>query len=155
MRLARYATAFLFASAVGAGTALAEELPSDQPMTVGGIETVCTGTTLDTRTNPLWQDYSLRLEFVGAAGQYLGDETVTVTGNGQSVEVHCSDPWVLMKLPRGTYKIGTDVGEAGHRDLTARVPESGQAHIIVRFPNAGGEVASPIRPGAPGPQASR
>jgi len=155
MRFARSVTALFLSSALSTGIACAADLRSDQPRTVDGIETVCTGTTIDTRQNPLWQDYSLRLEFVGADGQYLGNETVTVNGNGQSVEVHCSDPWVLMKLPQGTYRIATDVAEAGHRDVTARIPESGQAHIIVRFPDAGGEVASPVRPVAPGEAETR
>ena len=99
------------------------------------------------RADPRWRDYSLRLEFVGQNGQYLGDEQVNITGNGQSLDVHCQGPWVLMKLPKGDYKISTDVADAGHKDMTARVPASGQAHIVVRFPHAGGEVAHGSGPG--------
>src|ERR1700744_2170924 len=47
---------------------------------VSGIETACTGTTDEARNDPRWKDYSLRLEFVGAHGQYLGDEQVAVSG---------------------------------------------------------------------------
>jgi hypothetical protein len=132
-------TAILFASILGAGGAVAQSsTPTEgQPMTVSGVETVCTGTTTDVRDDPRWQAYSLRLEFAGKEGQYLGDERVTVSGNGQSVSVHCAGPWVLMKLPKGAYKVSADVAGAGHQDLTVQAP----GRVIVRFPNAGGETA--------------
>ena len=41
-----------------------------------------------------------------------------------------------MKLPAGTYHVSTDVADAGHKDVTVHVP----AQVVVRFPNAGGEV---------------
>ena len=137
MRFA-HKSALLFATLLLPTSALAQSpaLDEGQPMMVNGIETVCTGTTTDVRDDPKWRDYSLRLEFTGKDGQYLGDETVNVSGNGRSVSVHCAGPWVLMKLPSGSYKVSADVAEAGHKDVTVRAP----GRVIVRFPNAGGEV---------------
>ena len=131
-------TAILFATAWGAGAALAQsQTPMDgQPMTISGVETVCTGTTTDVRADPQWRAYPFHLEVAGKDGQYLGDEQVTVTGNGHSVSVKCSGPWVLMKLPAGSYKVSLDVPEGGHQDVTVRVP----GRTVVHFPNAGGEV---------------
>lgn len=131
-------TVIIVASILSSAAALAQGAASQdgQPMLVGGIETVCTGTTTDVRDDPRWQAYSLRLEFAGKDGQYLGDEDVSVSGNGHAVSVHCNGPWVLMKLPPGSYKVAADVAEAGHKELTVRVP----GRVIVRFPNAGGEV---------------
>ena len=131
-------TAILFAGALGAGAALAQsETPKDeQPMTISGVETVCTGTTTDVRADPQWRAYPFHLEVAGKDGQYLGDEKVTVTGNGHSVSVQCSGPWVLMKLPAGSYKVSLDVPEGGHKDVTMQVP----GRTVVHFPNAGGEV---------------
>ena len=145
MKLLSYSLAACAATAIGASLAFAQTdvMPSDTPMTVDGVETVCTGSDLDTREDPRWRDYPFHLEFVGKDGQYLGDETVTVTGNGHSVTVHCAGPWVLMKLPRGAYHVGMDIAEAGHRDITLRSP----VHRIMRFPGTGGEVSSPNRPG--------
>ena len=136
-------SALLFATLLLPAAALAQSAPLDdgQPMMVNGIETVCTGTTTDVRADPKWREYSLRLEFAGKDGQYLGDETVNISGNGREVSVHCGGPWALMKLPSGTYKVSTDVTEAGHKDLTVHVP----AHIVLRFPNAGGEVVPSAR----------
>ena len=127
-----FATLLLPAASLAQTAALSE----DQPMMVNGVETVCTGTTTDVRADPMWREYSFHLEFAGRDGQYLGDETVNVSGNGRSVSVHCEGPWVLMKLPSGTYKVSTDVPEAGHRDLTVHTP----GRVVLHFPNAGGEV---------------
>jgi len=129
-------TATLLGSALFAGMAIAQTdfAPENTPVTIGGIETVCDGTGLEARQDTKWHGYPMHLEFVGKDGQYLGDEKINVTGNGVNVSVHCQGPWVLMKLPAGTYQISTDVAEGGHRDLTMKVP----GHQIVRFPNAGG-----------------
>jgi hypothetical protein len=131
-------TAILFATLLvpTAGMAQSPALDEGQPMMINGIESVCTGTTSDVREDPRWRAYSLRLEFAGKDGQYLGDETVNVSGNGHSVSVHCDGPWVLMKLPSGSYKVSADVAEAGHKDVTVHAP----GRVVVRFPNAGGEV---------------
>jgi hypothetical protein len=131
--------AVLAASIIGAGTALAQsDAPMDgQPMTINGVETVCTGTTTDVREDPQWRAYPFHLEVAGKDGQYLGDEKVTVAGQGHSVSVTCSGPWVLMKLPAGSYKVSLDVPDAGHKDVTMQVP----GRTVVHFANAGGEVA--------------
>ena len=131
--------AALAALTIGAGTALAQsDAPTEgQPMTISGVETVCTGTTTDVRADPQWRAYPFHLEVAGKDGQYLGDEKVTVSGNGHSVSVKCSGPWVLMKLPAGSYKVSLDVPDAGHKDVTMQVP----GRTIVHFPDVGGEVA--------------
>jgi hypothetical protein len=133
-----YLTAMLFASGMTAGAALAVgEAPKDgQPTTIDGVETVCTGTTTDERADPQWRDYPFHLEVAGKEGQYLGDEKVTVSGNGHSISVQCGGPWVLMRLPAGSYKVSLDVPDAGHKDVTMRVP----GRTVVHFANGGGEV---------------
>ena len=79
MKLAPKA-AVLLAGLAASGMAFAQSnlLPENQPMDVNGVQAVCTGTTSDVRMDPQWQSYSLRLEFAGKGGQYLGDETVNV-----------------------------------------------------------------------------
>lgn len=132
-------TAFLLAGLAASGVAYAQSntLSDGQPMDVNGVQSVCTGVTSDTRINPEWKNYSLRLEFAGQAGQYLGDETVNVSGHGENLSVHCRGPWVLMMLPPGTYHVAVDVADAGHKDITVHVP----GHVVVRFPGAGGAEA--------------
>jgi hypothetical protein len=86
--------AIVSASVLGAGIAWAQsDAPLDgQPMTISGVETVCTGTTTDVRADPQWRAYPFHLEVAGKDGQYLGDENVTVSGNGHSVSVKCGVP---------------------------------------------------------------
>jgi hypothetical protein len=132
-------TAILFATILVPAAAMAQSpaLDADQPMMVNGVETVCTGASTDVREDPKWRDYSLRIEFAGKDGQYLGDEMVNVSGNGHSVSVHCDGPWVLMKLPSGSYNVSADVAEAVHKDVTVHAP----GRTVLHFPNSGGEVA--------------
>jgi hypothetical protein len=140
MRLTHATTALLFAFASALTPAFAaNDLIQDQPMTIAGVETVCTGVGLEARQDPRWRAFPLVIEFVGKAGQYLGDDTVTVTGQGQNVSVHCAGPWIAMKLPAGSYHIAADVAEGGHNEMTANIGAKGQAHAIIRYPNAGGE----------------
>jgi len=106
-------------------------------MEINGVQTACTGVSSEARMNPEWKDYSLRLEFAGRGGQYLGDATVNVTGNGHDVSVHCAGPWVLMMLPPGTYRVATNVADAGQKTVTVHVP----GRTVVRFPDAGGAIS--------------
>lgn len=131
-------SAILAVAALGAGAAFAQSdtLQDEQPMTIAGVETACTGTSLEVRSDPRWAAYPFHLEVANSSGQYLGDESVTVTGNGHSVSVKCSGPWVLMKLPSGSYHVSLDVPEGGHRDLTVRVP----GKTVVHYPGGGGEL---------------
>ena len=136
-------TAFLLAGLAASGVAYAQSntLSDGQPMDVNGVQSVCTGVTSDTRMNPEWKNYSLRLEFAGKAGQYLGDETVNAATE-KSVPYIARGPWVLMMLPPGTYHVAVDVADAGHKDITVHVP----GHVVVRFPECR-QAGSAIGPG--------
>lgn len=138
MRLAPKLAALL-AGAAGCGIAYAQSdsLPDGQPASINGVQAVCTGVTSDSRMNPAWNDYSLRLEFAGRGGQYLGDETVNISGHGENLSVHCGGPWVLMMLPPGAYRVSADVAGAGQKTVTVHVP----GQVVVRFPDAGGAEA--------------
>jgi hypothetical protein len=145
MKIPRTTKVFLFATAFGIAPAMAAEtLIPDQVMMIDGIETVCTGTSLANRTDPKWRAYTLRVEFAGKGGQYLGNEQIRVTGNEFDVSVQCQGPWMLMKLPSGSYHIAADVDAAGHKEADVQVPASGQRVLLMSFPNAGGEVTKTV-----------
>ena len=145
MMFKQSAMAVLAASALACTAALAQEtLNNEAPKVIDGVETVCDGITIDNRNDAKWRAYSLRLEFVGKGGQYLGDEKVTVKGHELDVAVHCQGPWVLMKLPAGSYQVSADLADAGHKQMTVQVPANGQRSVVVRFPNAGGEITKPV-----------
>jgi hypothetical protein len=121
-----------------------EKLPEDTPKAIDGVETVCDGITIANRNDPKWRAYSLRLEMAGKGGQYLGGETVRVNGNEIEVSVQCQGPWVLMKLPAGSYHVAADVPDAGHKEMNVLVPARGQKIVLFSFPNAGGEITRPV-----------
>jgi hypothetical protein len=145
MSFKQSAMAVLTVSAFATTAALAaEKLTEEMPKTIDGVETVCDGVTIANRNDPKWRAYSLRMEFAGKGGQYLGGETVNVRGEEIDVSVTCQGPWVLMKLPAGSYHVSADVPDAGHKEMNVRVPASGQHVALFSFPNAGGEITRPV-----------
>ena len=145
MKFSQSVLAVLAASALATTVALAQEtLIEDMPKAIDGIETVCDGVTIANRNDARWRAYPLRLEFAGKGGQYLGGETVSVKGNELDVSVQCKGPWVLMKLPAGSYHVTADVPDAGHKEMNVRVPARGQSVVLFSFPNAGGEITKPV-----------
>ena len=110
-------SSFAIVISVTAGSALA--LPAftqsafavqDQPTTIGGVETVCTGVG-SAKDNPAWSSYPVKLVFANPSGEDLAQEHISVMQGGKSVvETDCDAPWVLMKLPAGNYNVAASVG---------------------------------------------
>ena len=132
---------------VAAGTALALPLLTnsalavqDQPVTIGGVETVCTGVG-SAKDNPAWSSYPVKLVFANAAGDDLAQVHVAVMQGGKSVvETDCDAPWVLMKLPAGTYNVAATMpGSAGARVGKASFTTNGGAQktVTVMLPRSG------------------
>jgi hypothetical protein len=115
-------------------------LPLDTDTSVNGVDVACTGIG-QSRDNPRWRDYPVRLEFSDAKGEYVSDETLKLSraGGGPMLSVSCQAPWVLMKLPAGhDYRVRAALDEAGtsQRLAAVRVPEHGQARVSIVFPHA-------------------
>jgi hypothetical protein len=94
----------------------AAQAVQDQPMMIGGIETVCTGVG-SAKDNPAWSAYPVKLVFANPAGENLAQVHLSVMQGGKPlVETQCDAPWVLMKLPSGSYDATATVpGNAGPR----------------------------------------
>lgn len=108
-------------------------LPPDRPTLLGGVEAVCTGVGLESRANPAWASYSLKVEIAGPAGAYLGQEEVTVWQGAKPLSTaRCDEPWLLFRLPAGRYRVEAKVGEETVSS-GAVVPASGQGRIVLRF----------------------
>lgn len=123
----------------------ASRLDPDKPLQLDGLEAVCTGIGSESRADPRWQAYPLKIEVAGKGGQYLGDVTLSVQQGGKELAaVECEGPWILFRLPAGRYQI-----EAQTEGKTARshaiVPAEGQGRVILRFPDTGGEIAPPMQ----------
>ena len=82
-------------------------------------------------------------QYAGADGQYLGEERVTVSGNGIDVSVRCKGPWVLMRVPAGQYSVHATVPSGGSKTVSVNVPSRGQSRTVISFPG-GGAVTAPL-----------
>ena len=128
---ARKVALFLFS--LCPGLAVAQPLPPDLAVVTGSVEAVCTGASLDAREDPRWPAYSLKLEFAGEGGRYLGGETVTVRKQGKEVfSGSCEGPWLLLRLPAGRYAVEARLN-GNIVSSSAVVPAAGQARVVLRF----------------------
>ena len=143
MRLSAIAIAF----GVAAGPALlmpvltgTAEAVQDQPVMISGVETVCTGVG-SAKDNPAWSAYPVKLVFANPAGEDLAQIHVAVMQAGKPVvETDCDAPWVLMKLPAGSYNVSASVpGGAGMRMGKASFSTKGGAQqtVTVMLPRSG------------------
>lgn len=131
-------------AAVGIGTALglawpaaADSLPMDNPVTINGVETVCTGIG-SAQDNPRWKTYPIRVEFSNGGAQYLAGAHVTLKSGGtQLASFDCSGAWVLFRIKPGDYTVSatlTDQPAGGERSATFSPPSSGQKRVVIQFP---------------------
>ncbi len=127
---------FLALAAASGAQASPARLPMDSMTEVHGVNAVCTGAGQADRTRAQWQKYPVKFEFAGGYGQYLGDETLTVTGDKgrEVVNVQCEGPWVLMDLSPGHYRAHADVLGASPKEASFTVPANGKRQIVFRFP---------------------
>jgi len=144
MRISNIAIALSVAAGSGLAlplltdTALAVQ---DQPMVIGGIETVCTGVG-SAKDNPAWSAYPVKLVFANPAGEDLAQIHVAVMQGAKPVlETDCDAPWVLMKLPAGSYNVAATMpGSAGTRAGKASFSTKGggaQQTVTVMMPASG------------------
>jgi hypothetical protein len=141
MRLALAASLIALAFTSAQAQEAAEPLPFDSPVSMRQMEAVCTGIGADARNDPRWAAYPLRIEIVGRAGEYLGQATVTLTQNNEAIiSARCGGPWLLLKAPPGSYDV-TVLVENVSKTSKATVPMTGQARVVIRFPELGQEQA--------------
>src|SRR5947209_6521160 len=110
----------------------------DQPVTIGGMETVCTGVG-SAKDNPAWSGYPVKLVFANTAGEDLASVHVAISqGSRVVMETDCDAPWLLVKAPAGTYAVkasvdtrtasGTFTGTAGpQKTITLMFPKQAAA----------------------------
>lgn len=125
---------------IGAGmtampSSAAEKIPTDQPLTYNGHEYACTGIA-ESRLDPRWSRYPLKLVFVGAGGAYLGDVDVRIMrpDGTTAMRVHCPSPWLVADLPAGRYEVDAVANGRFRQTLSVNVGRTAQARHVVRYP---------------------
>ena len=113
-------------------------LEPDTDARIGGVEAACTGIG-QTRSDPHWRTYPIRLEVSDAQNTYLADEEILVrSASGRELlHVSCAAPWVLLRLPAGAYHVEAAIpgAKAQPRGADFTVPATGQARVVLRFPD--------------------
>ncbi|HWA60029.1 MAG TPA: hypothetical protein VG939_01575 [Caulobacteraceae bacterium] len=152
MRIALRTLEVLAALSVTCAAAFAQpstpvaRLPLDRETEVGGIEVACTGIG-QTRNDPKWLDYSVRVEFSNARSEYLSDAEVTVSdARGRPIlAAACDGPWILMKLPKAGYRIEARLLDvpAAPRSASFKAPARGQMRLVLQFKDVDSDAAPP------------
>jgi hypothetical protein len=120
-------------SAIAQGT-----IGMDQPVTIGTVDTVCTGIGDDAQHDPRWRAYPVRIEFSNGGAQYLSGAHVDLSSAaGKSLaSLDCAGPWVLFKVAPGHYKVSaTLTGQqgGGASSATFSPPAKGQKRVVLGF----------------------
>jgi len=111
----------------------------DQDVTLGGVQMACTGVG-DTRADPKWAAYPIRVEFSNAKSEYMTDALIALVDAKDElvVVVRCDAPWLLIKPPPGTYAVYAHLMDSSTQPRGARftVPSHGQKRVVLQFPDA-------------------
>ena len=128
--------AFLFAAAMTAPM-LPQPMAMDTPVSLNGVETVCTGVG-SAKDDPQWAAYPVRIEFSNGAAQYLSGAHVTLTRGGKPIaDLNCLGPWVLVKGAPGSYEVTASIDGSDAKPATARfkLGNGPQKRVVLRFPD--------------------
>jgi hypothetical protein len=125
------ATIALLAAGIARGALSAP----DPEQTYGAIRYACAGVSEDSRTDPRWSSYPVKLVFAAADGGFLGDVTVRIADSTGAEVFATLAPWLLVDLAPGTYKVeavarqsqtqsfALTVGAGRHMERTTRFAE--------------------------------
>jgi hypothetical protein len=131
--------AIMISTAAGSLMALPALAVQDQPVTIGGVESVCTGVG-SAKDNPAWGGYPIKLTFSNMAGENEASEHIAVLQNGKTVmETDCDAPWLLIKAPAGHYDIHASLPGATVRTASASfttAASGAQKTVNLAFPGA-------------------
>lgn len=134
MRISAFVAVALFAAA----PALAASMPMDTPTDIGSVNAVCTGVG-SAENDPRWTAYPVRVVFSNGGAQFLSGVHLTLNQDGKTLAtVDCDGPWVLLKLPKGDYRVtATLTGQPGGKPHSADFSTSGmgaQQRVEIQFP---------------------
>lgn len=127
-----------FAALLATGAAAQSVDATDPILTQGEVRYACTGVGSDSRQDPRWREFPVKLVFAARSGGYLSQVgTRILDSQGRTVfETRNCGPWLLLDLPRGRYEVvatAHDRGQTYNSRATMTVGGGGQKETIVRF----------------------
>ena len=129
-------TASLFTLTTAMLIAQEAQAVQDTPVTINGVETVCTGVG-SAKDDPRWSAYPVKIVLATADGANLANAHVSLSRGGQEVAgLDCDAPWILFKPAAGKYTAtATLIGGSG-RSRSVNFTTSGkgaQKEITIMF----------------------
>jgi hypothetical protein len=120
---------------LAAGIARSALSAPDPELAYGDIRYACAGVSEDSRIDPRWSGYSVKLVFAAADGGFLGDVRVKIvdSAGGEVFAAHCLAPWVLVDLPPGKYQVEAVARQSHTQNFPLTVPAGGQREHTSRF----------------------
>ncbi|MBV9046501.1 MAG: hypothetical protein JO294_15370 [Alphaproteobacteria bacterium] len=114
-----------------------QPMAMDTPVSMGGLETVCTGVG-SAKDYPQWSAFPVRIEFANAGAQYLSGAHVTISrGSAVLADLNCAGPWVLVRGAPGSYSVTASMNGSTARPASSgfRMGTAGQQRLVLRFPD--------------------
>lgn len=108
---------------------------ADEVMEANGIRWACTGIA-ESREDPRWADFPLKLVFATAERRYLSDVQVVIADRDRArvFEARCEvEPWLLIDLPPGDYFATARALDQQQKTYRITVPAGGQQQYDFRF----------------------
>ncbi len=132
------AMALVAGGAAGAPAQAQSFVAMDTPITVNGIETVCTGVGDEAQHDPRWAAYPIRVEFSNDGAQYLSGAHVDLStaGGKPLAALDCAGSWVLFKLDPGKYRVDATLlynQGGGTKNAAFVAPATGQKRVVLQF----------------------
>lgn len=118
---------------------MVQPMALDTEDSINGVDVACTGVG-ETRLDPKWAAYPIRVEFSDAKNEYMTDAAVVLTtAKGKPLlVVTCEGPWVLLRPARGSYAVYAKLMDSDAKPRSSRftVPARGQKRVVLQFPDA-------------------
>ena len=121
---------------LAAGVAHQAFSATDVEQTYEGVRYVCAGVSQESRDDPRWSSYPVKLVFAAAAGGFLGHVKVKIgDAEGDTVlQAHCLSPWRLVDLGPGSYKVEAMARQDYQQSFALSVGDGRQQEHTTRFP---------------------
>ncbi len=138
MKFFYWAAMALIAGAAGSPAEAQSFVAMDTPITVNGIETVCTGVGDEAQHDPRWAAYPIRVEFSNGGAQYVAGAHVDLStpGGKPLAALDCAGSWVLFKLDPGKYRVDATLlynQGGGTKNTVFATPARGQKRVVLQF----------------------
>lgn len=132
----KFALSIIAVALLAAAAQAGNTLPVNSPVKMSGVDIVCTGVGSH-EDDRRWASFPVRVEFTNRRHQYVSDaDVVLAKADGTTLaKFHCSETWVLFRLPPGTYEVTGVIapGPGGSVSKEFSPPAKGQKQVVLIF----------------------